>query len=330
LKDHEIATGDYLLNENDRTQGGMASNRDKLNPAEQPRENRHLATPTGVRDDQSVLLQLDRQIARIAAIATDAIAGARHEALTFVDRWVGEYGDYQSGGWWTTSLLNESGDPADVLIRDCRPAPTNLLLRMPQTQHLLDGLGLNYMWARLGRLESNSYLWEHRDYAELADAERIRFHIPLCTNSSAFLVIGGCRVHLGVGSMWLLVPTHSHGVCNLYGPDRIHLIIDCYADQQLGQLTANASLADSDVTALPIPGDRDLAHHASVAQQLLQLGYRRTAELYVLRLFYQYALPAGRTYDMLVELYRRLGDEDSASEWLLRKSVLMASREEKA
>jgi hypothetical protein len=313
----------------DITGEGMASNHDKSLPTAEPEHLRHSITPSGTEDNNSLLVRLTPQVGRVAAVDTDAIARARHEALTIVDHWVTEYGDYQSGGWSTASLLNDSGNPEDVLIRDCRPAPTSLLLRMPQTQLLLDSLGLQFMWARLGRLESNSYLWEHRDYAELAATDRYRLHIPLWTNSSAYLVMGGCRVHLGAGSIWRLVPTHSHGVCNLYGPDRIHLIIDCYADDQFDRIAENASLAHSDIRPLQTPDDHDLARHTDIAGQLLQLGYRRTAEIYMLRLFYQYALPTGCVYDMLIELYRSLGYEDAATDWTSRKTVLLASRDDR-
>ncbi|MEU6617488.1 aspartyl/asparaginyl beta-hydroxylase domain-containing protein [Streptomyces sp. NPDC004041] len=52
---------------------------------------------------------------------------------------------------------------------------------------------------RLARLEPNACLWEHCDYDELDEVERHRLHIPLHTNSSAFLVTGGTKVHMGGG-----------------------------------------------------------------------------------------------------------------------------------
>ena len=106
---------------------------------------------------------LTEQVARLAEIDAQTLERMRHEVLTIPRGWVAEYGDYQSGGWWTLSLLNDTGDPADVTIRDCQPRPTGLLERMPVTAGLLEGLGLEYMWVRLARLRANSFLWEHRD-----------------------------------------------------------------------------------------------------------------------------------------------------------------------
>ncbi|MFE7935513.1 hypothetical protein ACFU6S_43665, partial [Streptomyces sp. NPDC057456] len=54
-----------------------------------------------------------------------AIEQMRAEALGAPTRGVVAYGEYQSGGWWTTSLMNhsDSGDPHDVVIGDGRPGP---------------------------------------------------------------------------------------------------------------------------------------------------------------------------------------------------------------
>lgn len=120
--------------------------------------------------------------------------------------------------------MNASGNPADVQIGDCTPVETSLLTAMPQTRAFLRGLGLDYMWVRLAKLGTNSYLWEHRDYTELDQVERYRLHVPVLTNSSALLVTGGSSVLLTSGGIWRLTPTYAHGVCNLLGPERIHLI----------------------------------------------------------------------------------------------------------
>ncbi|WP_307527741.1 aspartyl/asparaginyl beta-hydroxylase domain-containing protein [Streptomyces umbrinus] len=174
----------------------------------------------------------------------------RAEALGAPTRGVA-YGESQSGGWWTTSLMNHSGDPHDVVIGDGCPQPTSLLEEMPATARFLDSLGLNFMYVRLARLEPHSYLWEHRDYAELSERGRHRLHVPLVTNASAVLVTAGARVHMGAGSLWRLTPSQAHGVCNSTGLDRLHLIADVYADDTYGALAARPYLRDGDAADLP-------------------------------------------------------------------------------
>jgi hypothetical protein len=263
------------------------------------------------------------QIARVAPIDTADFERVRHEVLAAPIDWIAEYGEYQSGGWWTTSLFNESGDPDDVMIRDCQPEATSLLKQLPQTRRLLDGLNLTMMWVRLARLSPNSFLWEHRDYGELNATQKRRLHIPLSTNGSAFLALGGVRAHLRAAHIWRLTPTFQHGFCNLYGPDRIHLIIDCYADESFQRLTANAELADTDIEALPVPSRPDLDEHVKVARQLFSLGYRQAAESYLLRLFFRYALPVGGAYDLIVDLYGSFDLREDAASWKLKKSVVL-------
>ncbi|WP_204301757.1 hypothetical protein, partial [Actinoplanes campanulatus] len=62
---------------------------------------------------------LPADVAALRRLDSGLMERLRHEALTVPQGWVVEYGDYQNGGWHTLSLLNDSGDPRDVTIRDC-------------------------------------------------------------------------------------------------------------------------------------------------------------------------------------------------------------------
>lgn len=263
------------------------------------------------------------QVSCLSRLEPELLERLRHEVLTVPTGWVAAYGDYQSGGWWTLSLLNHTGNPADVTIRDCQPVATSLLDRMPVAKELLDRLGLRYMWVRLARLRANSFLWEHRDYGELQEAERHRLHIPVLTNTSAFLATGGAKVRLRAGRIWRLTPTYPHGVCNLLGPDRIHLILDCYADQTLAELTGSGQLTDTDVTMLPGACSTELDEQVETARSLALLGYTRAAERQLLRLFYRYALTEGCVYDLIVRLYDELGRSTAAESWRAKRNLML-------
>ncbi|MBA0049752.1 aspartyl beta-hydroxylase [Streptomyces sp. AJS327] len=247
----------------------------------------------------------------------------RHEALTTPAPWTAEYGEFQSGGWWTTSLMNASGEAEEVRIADGAARPTAVLEHMPATASLLEGLGLSYMWVRLARLEANAFLWEHRDYDELDQVERHRLHIPLHTNSSAFLVTGGRKVHMAAGRIWRLTPTFAHGVCNLLGPDRIHLIADVYADDAYRRLAGQAK-EPSGALALPQASEPELTERLAAARRLADLGFTDAAESLLLRLFYAFALPEGTTYDLIAELHSALGDTETSRRWRSAKSTLLA------
>lgn len=267
---------------------------------------------------------LSMQIAQLDRLEPQVVERLRHEALTAPAPWKAKYGAYQSGGWWTTSLMNVSGNAADVMIGDCTARPTDLLEHMPATAALLADLGLSYMWVRLARLEGNAFLWEHRDYDELDQTERHRLHIPLHTNSSAFLVTAGTKVHMTAGRIWRLTPTYAHGVCNLLGPDRIHLIADVYADERYRQLAERASLPPSVAQPLPSATQALLADKLTAARQLAALGYIAAAEHLLLRLYYSFALPEGTAYDLIADLHTTLGNSEGRERWESAKSTLLA------
>jgi hypothetical protein len=263
------------------------------------------------------------QVARLGRLDSGLLDRLRHEALTVPSEWIKEYGPYQSGGWWTLSLLNDSGVPTDVTIKDCEPVETTLLQRMPVTRKFLSSLGFRYMWVRLARLGPNSFLWEHRDYNELSESERHRLHVPLTTNSSAALVTCGVKVHLRAGDLWRITPTHVHGACNLLGPDRIHLILDCYADEALAQVRANEQLSETDVVQLPTATQNQLDEHLASARSLVSLGYVSSAEKHLLRQFYEYSLPEGYVYDSIASLYDSLDRAAEADSWRAKKTILL-------
>lgn len=272
----------------------------------------------------SVRAEVLDQVARLADLEKSTVEQMRVEALGAPTRGVVAYGEYQSGGWWTTSLMNHSGDPHDVVIGDGRPRRTSLLEAMPITARFLDRLGLDFMYVRLARLKPHSYLWEHRDYAELRDTGRHRLHIPLVTNPSAVLVTAGARVHMAAGSLWRLTPSRAHGVCNTTGPDRLHLIADVYADDAYRALAARPHLRDGDAADLPEMTEVARVALLGRAGQLADLGFTGAAEQTLLRAFCTYALAEGGAYDLIADLHTGRGADSDADRWRAAKAHLLA------
>lgn len=269
-------------------------------------------------------LEWERPVKQIATFTTQSLDEVRAEVLCADVPWTKEYRDYQSGGWWTASLFNQSGDPTDVLIRDSGICtPTSLLDLMPCTRKLLEGLCLSIMWARLVRLQENSFLWEHIDYVDLERVHRYRLHIPITTNSSARLVIMGRSLNLTIGHLWQLAPVNPHGVCNLYGPDRIHIVIDCYENIVLRQLIDQRQLSDEEMLHLPSATDIFLQQAVLDAEKLLKLGLSNVAERHLLRLFFEYSMPIGTPYDLIVGMYASQGMEEMALSWKRKKEIFL-------
>lgn len=269
-------------------------------------------------------VQLPADVAALRCLDPGLVERLSHEALTVPREWVVEYNEYQNGGWRTLSLLNDSGDARDVTIRDCpRPKQTALLQRMPAVKELLTGLGVRVMWARLASLDAGAFLWEHRDYGELKAFERHRLHVPLVSNASAFLVLGGTKVHMSVGRVWRLTPTSPHGVCNRFGPARIHLIVDCYADDAFATLNRSEALDPGAAELLPHADQAQVDDALATASRLAELGYDHAAETSLLELFYRFGLPEGHGYDLISSMYAALNRDDAAERWQAKKSVML-------
>lgn len=267
------------------------------------------------------IAELTEQVGRIRELDRHQLDQVSREALILPSSWEVEYARWQSGDWQTLSLYNDSGDPHDVTIRDCEARETTVLAAMPATRNLLRSFGLRYMWVRIARLPASTFLWEHSDYGDLADLERHRLHIPLHTNASAALVLGGARVHLDYGSIWRLVPTNRHGACNYSGPDRLHIIMDCYADEAFNEFTKNITLDERDVEWLPHITEAHIDAHLDEAVKLGDLGYHRAAEHTLLKLFYRYSMPEGMSYDLIIRAYEMMNQHALADEWRVEKKI---------
>jgi len=215
-----------------------------------------------------------------------------HECSTIPgpDQWVTSYGDYQSGGWQTLSLINATGDPADVTISgNTAPVRISLLQRMPATTALLDELGLDVWWARLAMMQPDSYLWEHRDYTEpgIANHEQYRLHLPLITSKAAYFVTAGHALHMTADGLWRINPTTAHGAVNLSGPPRLHLILDCRDSPVLDQFRAAEVLPQTSLRPLPpaTPEELDQAARDAVdpSSKPSDFGQDRPLELWIIQ-----------------------------------------------
>ena len=263
------------------------------------------------------------QIAKIGTLPPGVLERVRSEVLASEIHWVEAYGEYQSGGWHTVSVYNESGREDDVVIRDCASVPTTLVSALPSLRALVEELDLNIMWARLAKQAANSFLYEHVDYTELDEVNRHRIHVPITTNSSCRFVVGGRAVHLSDGCIWRIMPVHPHGACNLFGPDRIHLIIDCYENEKLRGMMANELQVDDTVPTLTELQPDSIEKHLEQSRRLLRLGFNEAAERNLLRLFFDYKMETGQAYELIACMYEKAGAQDKVSLWRERRGVML-------
>ncbi|HXQ74641.1 MAG TPA: aspartyl/asparaginyl beta-hydroxylase domain-containing protein [Pyrinomonadaceae bacterium] len=266
------------------------------------------------------MLDLMEQVSQIARLDDRTLLAVRQEVVQLDEQWTNVYSEYHTGGWQTLSLLNSTSIPSDTVIEDCKPVETSLLQRMPQTRSLLRGLGFSYMWARLARLETDSFLIEHRDYQELKDARRLRLHIPLVVNPFSSLVINSTRVHLALGYIWKLNPMHRHGAGNFGKDARLHIILDCYVDEVLDALVSSETLDPICVYNLPPAADGEIDKVFHTATSLAAAGDFKAAEYHLLKLFHEYHLEEGFSFDLVIRMYDSIGDSEKSELWRRNKS----------
>jgi hypothetical protein len=243
------------------------------------------------------------------------------------------YSEYQSGGWWTCSLLGRSTDPTDGAVADTgRTVATDALDSLPAVRKLLEDLGLRYMMVRLARLEPGGALWEHRDYQDLDRVPRQRIHLPLETNPGALIVSGGRRYHMNSGSLQTFRPTVAHGACNAGNRARLHLMIDVYEDAHLKALLAGATpLASRAMPALSPAALADtvkclrmtLANRHDGSDRTQQASRLAPWEQAVLGLYFAFSVAEGEIYEALEEACLENGQRERAEFWAARRRLTL-------
>jgi hypothetical protein len=245
--------------------------------------------------------------------------------------WARHYSEYQSGDWWTCSLLGHSADARDGKVTDAAPPlVTDALEKLPVTRKLIADMGLQYMMARLARLDPNGALWEHKDYQDLRRVPRQRIHLPLDTNPDAFLVSGGERFHMAPASLQTFRPTTAHGACNAGTRARVHLILDVYEDEPMKKLLMQANPLPA--VAMPALSARDLAEKVRYLHKGLRSDKSEDGagpdslmrwERAVLGLYFAFAVPEGELYAALERAYLDDGDAERAGFWTARRQLML-------
>jgi hypothetical protein len=249
--------------------------------------------------------------------------------------WTRHYSEYQSGAWWTCTLLGRSADARDGAVTDTpTPSVTDALEQLPITREFLSGMRLCYMMARLARLDPGGALWEHKDYQDLLAVPRLRLHLPIHTNARALLVSGGRAFHMEAGSLYVFRPVDGHGACNFGDHARTHLILDVYEDAHMKDAMAQPAASCS--AALPVLSAGSLAdrvrnlrmahpHQAVTADDpaCTRPDTLTDWERAVLGLYFEFAVGDGQLYAQLEQVCLENGDPARARFWAQRRRLVL-------
>ena len=110
---------------------------------------------------------------------------------------------------------------------------TAALTKCPSVSRVLDRFECPTESVRFLRVGAGSSIREHRDYDLGIEDGLARIHIPIKTSSEVEFYLDGNRVIMNEGEAWYLNFNLPHRVENKGTSERIHLVVDCVANDWL-------------------------------------------------------------------------------------------------
>ena len=205
----------------------------------------------------------------------DAGALARDVATLPEASWQGHFNTgYHDGGWSGIALRSPGGDPARLhaaaeSATECIDTPVRG--QCPSLDAALGVFGSCLRSARLLRLAAGSCIREHRDYGLSLESGEARLHVPITTGPGVEFYLDGELVLMEPGECWYLDLDRPHRVQNLGTRHRVHLVLDCAADEWLLRQLPGAAERERQAEEL-----RRRAASVESSQQRLEL-FRRLA-----------------------------------------------------
>lgn len=171
------------------------------------------------------------------------------------DDWTAHFNvDYYEGDWTGVALRSLSG-VASQLYSDPGAVgsfvDTPILEGCPNIQAVLALFKCPLRSVRFLKLAAGSTIREHRDYDLGYKEGQIRLHVPIITNSEVVFFLDAHRIEMNEGECWYLDLSLPHWVENRGAADRIHLVIDCEANEWLRELLSAAASTNAETPIAP-------------------------------------------------------------------------------
>jgi len=171
--------------------------------------------------------------------------------------WVAHFNAHDFDGRWSGVALRAVDGRAELIYPDPgaseRYADTPVLARCPYFQEVLSAFHCRLTCVRLLKLGARSNIREHRDYRLSHAHGELRIHVPIVTNHQVAFFLDGERVQMAAGEAWYLDLELPHRVENTSDLDRVHLVIDCVANDWLDDMLASTAPDTSCAAAVPAP-----------------------------------------------------------------------------
>lgn len=152
------------------------------------------------------------------------------------DEWTPHFNkQYYEGDWSGVALRAPAGahvslypDPTVETYVD-----TDALERCQSVREILKEFECETDSVRFLRLGPGASIREHRDYRLSVEDGLARIHVPIKTSDAVEFYLDGKRVEMKEGEAWYLNFNLPHRVENKSSDERIHLVIDCVANEWL-------------------------------------------------------------------------------------------------
>jgi Aspartyl/Asparaginyl beta-hydroxylase len=160
----------------------------------------------------------------------------RDLAALGADGWIAHFVKQNySGDWSVLPLRSSAGAQHPVRMIYSDPLATAfedgpLLDGCPYFRAVLQRFACPLRTVRLMRLTPGSAIKEHCDPDLSAEEGSVRLHVPILTNDGVVFEVNRRRVDMAPGSVWYLRLSDPHRVANTGTTDRVHLVIDAFAN----------------------------------------------------------------------------------------------------
>ncbi len=157
------------------------------------------------------------------------------EAMAWTDHFVRQ--NYE-GQWDVLPLRHQAGATHPIMQAYTPPDTTDfvdaaILETTPYVREVMAAFRCPLKAVRLMRLTPGSRIKEHNDHDLAADWGHARLHIPITTNPGVTFLLNRTAVTMRPGETWYLRLSDPHAVTNDGDTDRVHLVIDCAANDWL-------------------------------------------------------------------------------------------------
>jgi hypothetical protein len=150
--------------------------------------------------------------------------------------WTPHFNTHYYNGDWSGIALRAAENAHVALYPDPsveKFVDTDAMARCPSVDAILSEFKCEMESVRFLRLGVGALIREHRDHKLSIEDGVARVHIPVKTNPEVEFYLDGKRIEMNEGEAWYLNFNLLHRVENKSTNERIHLVLDCVANDWL-------------------------------------------------------------------------------------------------